>query len=84
MANVVIYTKDDCPFSKSCKDFFNERKIEFTEFNISNDDALFSEMKMKTGRRTDTPQVFINGNHIGSFDDIKALDSQGELNNLLA
>ncbi|MEK7547927.1 MAG: glutaredoxin domain-containing protein [Patescibacteria group bacterium] len=83
MADVVIYTKSYCPFSMECKKFFKEKNIEFEEKEVVDDNPLGNEMIAKSGGRTDTPQVFINGHHIGSFDDVKALEAQGELDKML-
>lgn len=83
MADVVLYTKTYCPFSKECKEFLKERGVEFDEKVLDNDPATIAEMEAKTGERTDTPQVFVNGHHIGTFDDLKALDKIGKLNKLL-
>jgi len=83
MAEVVIYTKTYCPYSKSCKEFFESKDIAYDEKVIDNDPALEKEMEAKSGERKDTPQVFINSHHIGSFDDIKALDATGKLNEML-
>jgi glutaredoxin 3 len=41
------------------------------------------EMIEKTGRRT-VPQIFIDGRHVGGFDDLRALDLAGGLAQLLA
>ncbi len=83
MAEVIIYTKTYCPYSKECKEFLKTKEIAFDEKIIDTDQALTQEMITKSGERTDTPQVFINGHHIGSFDDLKALDSQGKLDEML-
>lgn len=83
MANVSIYTKDYCPFSKNLKEFLEEKGVEYHEIQIQDDALLAREMEEKSGGRTDTPQVFINSSHIGSFDDLKALDSIGKLDELL-
>ncbi len=83
MAEVVIYTKSYCPYSEECKQMLDEKKVHYDEKMIDNDDELASEMEIKSGGRTDTPQVFINSHHIGSFDDLKALESQGKLDELL-
>ncbi len=83
MAEVVIYTKTYCPFSQECKKFLDGKGVEYDEKEIDGDPVLESEMESKSGDRKDTPQVFINGHHIGTFDDLKALDSQGELDKLL-
>lgn len=83
MANVVLYTKSYCPYSKECKEMLKDRGVEFSEKVVDNDKALEAEMEHKSGGRTDTPQVFINGHHIGSGDDLKALDETGKLNEML-
>ena len=83
MAHVVVYTKSYCPFSKECKTFLEEKKVEFDEKVVDQDTALEQEMEMKTNRRTDTPHVFINGHHIGTFDDLKALEASGKLDEML-
>lgn len=83
MAEVVIYTKTYCPYSKECKEFLTTKGVKYDEKVIDTDPAYESEMEVKSGDRKDTPQVFINGHHIGTFDDLKALESQGELDKLL-
>ena len=83
MANVVIYTKSYCPFSKECKSFLGEKGVKYEEKVIDNSVDLEKEMETKSGRRTDTPQVFINGHHIGSFDDLKALQATDKLDEML-
>ena len=42
------------------------------------------EMLVKSGGRRTVPQIFIDGRHIGGFDDLNALDKAGELDPLLA
>lgn len=37
----------------------------------------------KTGRRT-VPQIYINGEHVGGYDDLAALEHAGKLDQLLA
>lgn len=83
MADIVMYTKDYCPFSKEAKNFFEEKGQIVSEIQIQDDAILAREMEEKSGGRTDTPQIFINGSHIGSFDDIKALEATGGLTELL-
>lgn len=84
MAEVVIYTKTYCPFSKQCKEFLEGKGVEYSEKLIDADPSTLAEMEAKTpGDRKDTPQIFINGHHIGTFDDLKALDATNELGKLL-
>ncbi|MBD3360605.1 glutaredoxin 3 [Candidatus Peregrinibacteria bacterium] len=83
MAEVVIYTKTYCPYSKECKEFLESKNVEYHEKIIDESPALEKEMEEKSLRRTDTPQIFINGHHIGSFDDLKALEKSDKLKEML-
>lgn len=83
MANIVIYTKSYCPYSKATKEFLKSKGVTYVEKVIDGDKELEAEMKMKSGERNDTPQVFVNGHHIGSGDDLKALEIQGKLDEML-
>jgi glutaredoxin 3 len=38
----------------------------------------------KSGGRRTVPQIFIDGQHIGGFEDLSALDANGELDRLLS
>jgi glutaredoxin 3 len=44
---------------------------------------LRAEMMEKTGRRT-VPQIYINGEYVGGYDDLAAFDQAGGLDQLLA
>ena len=46
-------------------------------------DALKAEMVEKSGGRMTSPQIFIDGQHVGGSDDIHALDRDGKLDPLL-
>jgi len=83
MAHVLIYTKSYCPYSKECKVFLDKKHVEYKEMTIDNDIAMQKEMETKSGGRQDTPQIFINGHHIGSFDDLKTLERTDNLNKML-
>lgn len=84
MAEVIIYTKSYCPYSKECKAWLKEKGIDFYEKMIDDDQALTAEMVQKSGDRSDTPQIFINSHHIGSFDDLKALEATDKLDEMLS
>jgi glutaredoxin 3 len=83
MAEVVIYTKSYCPYSKTCKEMLDDKGVSYDEKVLDDDAVLEKEMEQKSGGRTDTPQVFINNHHIGSGDDLKALEAQGKLDEML-
>jgi len=56
---------------------------EINKIRVDDSPELMVAMMEKTGRRT-VPQIYINEQHIGGFDDLRALDLAGELDSLLA
>ncbi len=78
-----MYTTQYCPFCVQAKALLRHRGIPFEEIDVGGNDALRAEMVEASGRRT-VPQIFINGNAIGGFEELRALDERGELDRLLA
>ena len=84
MNDVVIYTKDYCPYCTKAKGLLTRKGVEhFTEIDITHDEALQKEMIEKSGGRKTVPQIFIGTTHVGGCDDLYALDAAGKLNDLL-
>ena len=82
MAKVVIYTKSHCPYCVKAKQLLDAKHVSYTEISIETDDEQRDTMIRLSGRRT-VPQIFINDQPIGGFDDMAALEKAGKLNELL-
>lgn len=82
MAKVVVYSKENCPYCTKAKELLNARNIAFTEIRIDQDTSKLEEMLRLSNRRT-VPQIFINDQPIGGFDDLAALAKSGKLDGLL-
>ncbi len=82
MTKVVIYTKENCPYCRMAKDLLSSRRIAFEEIRIDLDDNKRDEMLRLSNRRT-VPQIFINDQSIGGYDDLAALAKSGKLDSLL-
>ncbi len=83
MAEVIIYTRDGCPYCTRAKQLLTSKGAAFTEYNASADPSVRQKMIDQSGRNT-FPQIFVNGKHLGGCDDIHALDARGGLDPLLA
>jgi len=84
MADVVVYTTNYCPYCIKAKQLLSNKGVTFQEIDLSNDDAGRIELVNMSGGRKTVPQIFINGQHIGGYDDLYALDTKKELDPLLA
>ncbi len=83
MANITMYTAGYCPFCRNAERLLLDKGVEINRLDVEESPELRAEMMEKTGRRT-IPQIYIGDQHIGGFDDLRALDLNGELDPLLA
>lgn len=81
MANVIIYSKDNCPYCRMAKDLLNARHIAFEEIRVDLDNSKLEEMIKRSNKRT-VPQIFINDESIGGYEDLAALAKSGKLDEL--
>jgi glutaredoxin 3 len=79
MANIIIYSTQVCPYCVRAKELLKGKGVNYTEIDVSSDDNLRLQMMQKAGGRRTVPQIFINDEHIGGFDDLAALDRAGGL-----
>jgi len=80
---VTMYTTAYCPFCMNAEKLLASKGVsEINKIRIDEQPELRAEMMKKTGRRT-VPQIYINDQHIGGFDDLRALDLEGGLEPLL-
>lgn len=84
MPEIVVYTKDYCPYCHAAKELLRKKGAAFTEVDIQKHPDRRAEMIQKAGGRTTVPQVFIGGRHVGGCDDIHALDGAGKLDPMIA
>ena len=84
MANVEIYTWSTCPYCRKAKALLNEKDVDFTEYDITGDEAARNKMSERANGRRSVPQIFIDDKHIGGCDDLHELEEKGGLDKLLA
>ena len=84
MTRVVLYTTPYCGYCRAAKRLLTRKGVAFTEIDVSGDLALRQEMIDRAyGGRT-VPQIFINGTHVGGYDELAELDRAAKLDPLLA
>ena len=84
MVRVVMYCTAVCPYCVRAEMLLKRKGVnEIEKIRVDLQPELREAMTAKTGRRT-VPQIYINDRHVGGYDDLVELDSEGELNELLA
>ena len=84
MKPVEIYTTPLCGYCHAAKRLLTQKRVDFTEIDVSRDVTLRNAMMARAKGRQTVPQIFIGGAHVGGCDDLYALDSAGRLDPMLA
>ncbi len=82
-AEVKMYTRRYCGYCTAAQRLLEQKGVDYEEIDCTGDPARRRWLVEVTGRST-VPQIFINGKPIGGYDDLRALDRAGELDQLLA
>jgi glutaredoxin 3 len=81
---IVVYSQPFCGYCSAAKRLLKEKGAEFSEIDVMAEAGRRAEMVSRSGGRRTVPQIFIDGRHVGGYDDLSALDESGELDRLLA
>ncbi len=84
MPMIEVYTKKDCPFCHKAKELLREKGQTFTEIDVEKEPGKLNEMLKRSRGRKTVPEIFIDGELIGGFDELRDLASTGKLDQLLA
>ena len=83
MKSVTIYTGPLCNFCDAAKRLLTRNNVEYKEINIATVDGAMDEMITKASGKRTIPQIFFNDQHIGGYDEVRALEKEDKLQNLL-
>ena len=73
-----IYSTNWCAYCNAAKQLLRSRGFDFSEINLEEKGMDREDLFELTGGRT-VPQILMNGNPIGGFDDLQKLDASGKL-----
>ncbi|MBW1770660.1 MAG: FAD-dependent oxidoreductase [Deltaproteobacteria bacterium] len=82
MADVIIYSREGCPFCAKAKSFLAERDIPFEEIDTQPGSDAWKEIKESAGSGS-LPQILIGDEPIGGYSDLVSLEATGELSQRL-
>ena len=83
MKKIIMYTGPMCGFCDAVKRLLQRNNLSFNEIDISSKDGLMEEMiKKAKGKRT-IPQIFFNEYHVGGYQELRNLEKENKLKDLL-
>ena len=83
MKNITMYTGPMCNFCDAAKRLFSRNNLKYEEIDISTKVGLRDEMIKKANGKRTIPQIFFDDQHIGGYDDVRALEKENKLQDLL-
>ena len=83
MKNITIYTGPMCSYCDAAKRLLTRNNATYNEINIGKVDGAMDEMIKKANGKRTIPQIFFNEEHIGGYDEVRALEKENKLQDLL-
>lgn len=81
MIEVTMYTTTTCPYCRNAKRLLDAKGVAYKEIDVRSVDVK-NEMVSRSGRRT-VPQIFFGNWHVGGFDDLAQLESEGGIDQVV-
>jgi len=78
-----MYSGPLCNFCDAAKRLLIRNNLEFHEIDVSTKDELRDEMTKKSNGRRTIPQIFFDDYHVGGYQELRVLEKNGELDNLV-
>lgn len=79
---VVMYTQALCGYCSAARKLLKAKGINFNEIDVTLNVNRRREMRERSGRRT-VPQIFVDDEPIGGYDEIATLEREGRLDGIL-
>ena len=83
MKKVTVYMGPMCTFCDAAKRLLNRNNISYKEINIAIEESKLNEMLSKSNGKKTIPQIFFNDHHVGGYEELRALEKENKLENLL-
>ena len=83
MKKITIYTGPLCNYCEAAKRLLKRNNASFNEIDITKIDGAMDEMIRKANGKRTIPQIFFDDLHIGGYDEVRALEKENRLQDLL-
>ena len=83
MKNVTVYMGPMCAFCDAAKRLLVRNNIPYKEINIALEEGKKNEMLKKSNGRKTIPQIFFDDHHVGGYEELRALEKEKKLEDLL-
>ena len=79
-----IFTSPLCGFCTAAKNLLIKKGVDFDEYDVVKEPSLKPVMIERANGSKTVPQIFINQQHIGGWEQLYGLDQNGKLDEILS
>ena len=83
MKKITMYSGPMCAFCDAAKRLLNRNNLEYKVIDVSTGPELRDEMIQKANGRRTIPQIFFNDFHVGGYVELRSLEKENKLKDLL-
>jgi len=83
MKNVTVYMGPMCAFCDAAKRLLLRNNIPYKEINIALEKDKMNEMLSKSNGKKTIPQIFFDDLHVGGYEELRTLEKENKLQDLL-
>jgi glutaredoxin 3 len=82
---IEVYSRENCGQCVMAKNLLKQRCLDFDELILDNATITVDDLKSRVAETNSSkpvamlPQIFINGEHLGSFNDLRAFVNSNQL-----
>ena len=83
MKKITMYTGPLCNYCEAAKRLLTRNNAPYNEIDISKVDGAMDEMIKKANGKRTIQQIYFDDQHIGGSDEVRALEKENKLQDLL-
>ncbi len=82
MAKIEIFSGPQCGYCESAKRLLDREGLAYVDYDVAANDSNRKELCRRLPRVRAIPQIFIDGEHIGGYDDLRLIMETGRSRNM--
>ena len=83
MKKITMYTGPFCNYCEAAKRLLDRNNLKYEVIDISSGDDIREEMIKKSNGKRTIPQIFFNDYHVGGYQELRELEKENKLQELL-
>ena len=83
MKKILMYSGPMCNFCEAAKRLLDRNNLKYEVIDISSGDGIREEMIKKSNGKRTIPQIFFDDHHVGGYQELRELEKENKLQELL-